>query len=38
VGMCMCMVWEGLLIGGVMVGTAGIVALICLIPLCKGLK
>lgn len=37
-GMCMTMVWEGLMVQGIIVGTAGIVMLICLIPLCKGLK
>lgn len=38
VGMCMTMVWEGLLVQGILVGVAGIAALLCLIPLCKGLK
>lgn len=38
VGMCMTMVWDGLLIPGILVGVVGIVLLICLIPLCKGLK
>ncbi|MCM1494866.1 MAG: hypothetical protein NC089_03605 [Bacteroides sp.] len=38
VGMCMTMVWEGLLIPGIVVGIVGIVLLLCLIPLCKGLK
>lgn len=38
VGMCMTMVWEGLLIWGIVVGLIGIVLLLCLIPLCKGLK
>ena len=37
VGLCMVMVWEGLLIPGIIVGLAGIVLLLCLIPLCKGL-
>ena len=37
VGMCMVMVWEGLLIPGVLVGLVGILLLLCLIPLCKGL-
>ena len=37
VGMCMCMVWEGLLLYGVLVGLLGIILLLCLIPLCKGL-
>lgn len=38
VGMCMTMVWEGLLIWGIVVGLIGIVLLLCLIPFCKGLK
>lgn len=38
VGMCMTMVWEGLMIPGIIVGIVGIVLLICLIPLCRGLK
>ena len=38
VGMCMTMVWEGLLIPGIIVGVAGIVLLLSLIPLCKGIK
>lgn len=38
VGMCMTMVWEGLMIPGIIVGIAGIVFLIFLIPLCKGIK
>ena len=37
VGMCMVMVWENLLIPGVLVGLTGILLLLCLIPLCKGL-
>lgn len=37
VGMCMVMVWEGLLVPGVLVGLVGILLLLCLIPLCKGL-
>lgn len=38
IGMCMCMVWEGLLIQGVIIGIIGIVLLLCLMPLCKGLQ
>ena len=38
VGMCMVMVWEGLMIWGIIVGVIGIVLLLCLIPFCKGLK
>lgn len=37
-GMCMTMVWEGLLVQGIVVGVIGIAALLSLIPLCKGLK
>ena len=37
VGMCMTMIW-GMLIPGIAVGIVGIVLLICLIPLVKGLK
>ncbi|MBP3918217.1 MAG: hypothetical protein J6I50_03505 [Clostridia bacterium] len=38
VGMCMTMVWEGLMVQGIIVGIIGIVLLLCLIPLCKGIK
>ncbi|MDE6529746.1 MAG: hypothetical protein K2K96_03105 [Lachnospiraceae bacterium] len=38
VGMCMVMVWEGLMVPGIIVGVIGIVLLLCLIPLCMGLK
>jgi len=38
VGMCMTMVWEGLMLPGIIVGSFGIILLLCLIPLCKGLK
>ncbi len=37
-GMCMTMVWEGLLVPGIAVGLAGILALLCLIPVCRGLR
>ena len=37
-GMSMVMVWEGLLIWGIIVGMAGIITLICLIPIWKGLN
>ncbi len=37
VGMCFCMVWEKMLVG-IPVGMVGIVALLCLIPLTKGIK
>ena len=38
VGMCMAMVWEGLMIPGIIVGVVGILLLLCLIPICKGLE
>lgn len=37
VGMCMTMVWD-MLVPGVIVGIVGIVLLLCLIPVVKGLK
>ncbi len=36
-GMCMTMVWE-MMIPGIAVGVVGIVALLCLIPLARGLR
>ena len=36
VGMCMTMVW-GMMVPGIVVGIVGIVALLCLIPIIKGL-
>lgn len=38
VGMCMTMVWEGLMIWGIVVGIVGIVLLLGLIPMIKGIK
>ena len=38
VGLCMTMVWEGLLIPGIAVGIVGILLLLCLIPLRRGLQ
>lgn len=38
VGMCMTMVWQGLMIPGIIVGVVGIVLLMCLIPIVKGIK
>lgn len=38
VGMCMAMVWSGLMIPGIVVGVVGIVVLMCLIPVVKGIK
>ena len=37
-GMSMILVFENLLLPGMIVGMVGIVMLLCLIPLCKGLK
>lgn len=36
VGMCMTMVWDGMMIQGIIIGIFGIVLLLCLIPVCKG--
>lgn len=38
IGMCMTMVWEGLMIPGIVVGIIGIILLLSLIPICKGIK
>lgn len=38
IGMCMVMVFEGMMIPGIIVGIAGIVFLLFLIPMCLGLK
>ena len=37
VGMCFCMVWQRML-PGTLIGVAGIVLLVCLVPLLKGVK
>ena len=37
VGMCMSMVWSNMVLG-IVLGLTGIIALLCLIPLTKGLK
>lgn len=37
VGMCMIMVWK-LMLPGIVVGIVGIILLLCLIPMCLGLK
>lgn len=37
VGMCMAMIWN-MLVPGIVMGAAGILLLLCLIPLVKGLK
>lgn len=38
IGMCMSMVWQGLMIQGIIIGIIGLVFLLCLIPLCKGIR
>lgn len=38
VGMCLTMVWSGYMMIGIVIGIAGIVVLLCLIPFIKGLK
>lgn len=38
VGMCMVMAFDGLKIPGIIVGLVGLVLLLCLIPMCVGLK
>lgn len=37
VGMCFCMVWDKMVLG-ICVGLAGIVILLCLIPMVKGIR
>jgi len=37
VGMCLVMVWSQI-VWGIIVGLVGIILLLCLIPICKGLK
>lgn len=37
VGMCFCMIW-GKMVLGIIIGLVGIVVLLCLIPLIKGIK
>lgn len=37
VGMCLVMVWSKLVLG-IIIGIVGLVLLLCLIPMCKGLK
>lgn len=37
-GMCMVMVFEGMMVTGIIVGIVGIVMLLCLIPMCLGWK
>lgn len=37
-GMCMTMIWEGLMIPGIIVGIVGIIMFLFIIPLYKGIK
>ena len=37
VGMCLSMVWNQMILG-IVIGLIGILVLLCLIPLCKGIK
>ena len=37
VGMCMTLVWN-MMLPGIVIGVIGILLLLCLIPMCKGLK
>ena len=37
IGMCMVMIWD-MMVPGIIIGIVGIVLLLCLIPICKGLK
>lgn len=37
-GMCMTMVWANLMVPGIVVGLVGIVLLLCLVPVIKGIK
>lgn len=37
-GLCMTMVWDGLMFQGIIVGMVGILLLVCLIPLSRGWK
>lgn len=38
VGMCMVLAFEGMMLWGIPVGIIGIILLLCLIPMCVGLK
>lgn len=38
IGMCMTMVFENMMMLGIIVGIVGIVLLLCLIPMCVGFK
>lgn len=36
-GMCMIMIWN-MFVPGILIGIVGIILLICLVPICKGIK
>lgn len=38
VGMAMTMAYEGMMLPGIMIGIVGIILLLCLIPMCLGIK
>lgn len=38
IGMCMTMVWENLMVHGIVVGVIGIIMLMSVIPICKGIR
>lgn len=38
IGMCMTMVWENLMVHGIVVGVIGIILLMSVIPICKGIR
>ncbi len=38
IGMCMTMVWSNLMLPGIIIGIIGIVLLLCLIPMIKGIN
>lgn len=38
VGMCLTMVWTEYMLYGIIIGCVGILLLLCLIPVCKGLQ
>lgn len=37
IGMCFCMIWDQMILG-IVIGLVGIIVLLCLIPLTKGIK
>ncbi len=38
IGMCMTMIWSNLMLPGIIIGIIGIVLLLCLIPMIKGIN